>query len=211
MKRFTALLLCLLLLLPLNACGEEPEEIHTVSIGLFEPLTGDDALFGNQERLGVEFARTIKRSVVLDGVEYDVILEEEDTLSAIDGAVYAARKLKDKGVSLAIGSYGSPACSVAASVFEEEDIPVIAVSCTDETVTKSHPNCFRVCMLDSLQGKLLAQYAFEYGAKVAYCLAQTDRTYDRTMCNYFLDEFKALGGTVVTTVPKSSTTPIPRP
>lgn len=201
MKKKLALLLCFALLLPcLTACQEEEVVDHIVKVGLFEPLTGDNAQYGNWERLGAEYARTVRQDAFVDGLRYTVELVEEDTESRIDGSVYAARRLVDQGVSIALGTYGSSECSVAAPSLEEAGISAIGITCTDPTVTGSHANYYRVCYTNEYQAKLLADYAYEYGARVAYCLAQTDRAYDRAMCDMFIKEFKALGGTVITTV-----------
>ncbi|MDD6158371.1 MAG: ABC transporter substrate-binding protein [bacterium] len=202
MKRTWALLLCAAMLFScLAGCGKKEEVVdHTVKIGLFEPMSGDQALYGNWERLGVEYARTVRQSAVVNGVPHTVELVEKDTRSRIDGSVYAARALAEEGVSIALGTYGSSECSVAAPALEEAGISVIGITCTDPTVTTGHANYYRVCYTDEYQAMLLADYAYEYGARVAYCLAQTDRDYDRAMCNAFIKEFQALGGSVITTV-----------
>ena len=202
MKRTWALLLCAAMLFScLAGCGKKEEVVdHTVKIGLFEPMSGDQALYGNWERLGVEYARTVRQSAVVDGVPHTVELVEKDTCSRIDGSVYAARALAEEGVSIALGTYGSSECSVAAPALEEAGISVIGITCTDPTVTSGHANYYRVCYTDEYQAMLLADYAYEYGARVAYCLAQTDRDYDRAMCNAFIKEFQALGGSVITTI-----------
>ena len=95
MKRTWALLLCAAMLFScLAGCGKKEEVVdHTVKIGLFEPMSGDQALYGNWERLGVEYARTVRQSAVVNGVPHTVELVEKDTCSRIDGSVYAARAL----------------------------------------------------------------------------------------------------------------------
>lgn len=201
MKRKNALLLALLLTLSAFAgCGREEQVDRFVTIGVFEPATGDDALYGNQELLGIKYARTVKQDAIINGEKYTVRLSVKDTKSKIYGSVYAARELTDEMVSIAIGTYGSSACNVAATEFAKAGISAIGVTCTDPNVTVGNGNFYRVCYIDDYQAKLLAQYAYESGARKVYCLAQKDRTYDREMCDAFIKEFKALGGTVITSV-----------
>ena len=201
MKRKIAWILTLLLLgTLLVGCGEEEVELKTVRLGLLEPLSGEYAQQGNWERLGVEYARTVRQDAIIAGEHRVVELVEKDTESSITGTVKMARELCEEDVSLVLGTYGSTECNVAAPIFLEKGLSAIGITCDFPTVTLNNPNYYRVCYLDSFQAKLLADYAYEYGARVAYCLAQSDREYDRNMCDYFLTEFQALGGTVITTV-----------
>lgn len=200
MKKVLALLLCLALLTLMGGCGRGEVEDLYVKIGLFEPITGEDALYGNYERLGVEYARTVRPSAIINGQAHTVQLIVKDNQSSVVESVYVARELAEENVAVALGCYDSTCCNVAASNFEEADISVIGITCTDPNVTGNHPNYYRVCYLDQWQGKLLAQYAWEYGARNAYCLAQADRDYDKILCQAFIDEFKLLGGKVITSV-----------
>lgn len=200
MKKLFALLLCLAMLAALAGCGRGEVEDKYVKIGLFEPVTGEDALYGNYERLGVEYARTVRPSAIINGEAHTVQLIVKDNQSSVVESVYVARELVEENVAIALGSYDSTCCNVAASNFEDADISVIGITCTDPNVTSNHPNYYRVCYLDQWQGRMLAQYAWEYGARNAYCLAQADRDYDKLLCEAFIDEFKLLGGKVITSV-----------
>ena len=200
MKKVLALFLCAVILCTLGACGRGEVEDKYVKIGLFEPITGEDALYGNYARLGVEYSRPVRPTAIINGEAHTVQLLVKDNQSSVVESVYVARELVEENVAIALGSYGSTNCNVAASNFEEAGISVIGITCTDPNVTSNHPNYYRVCYLDEWQGKMLAQYAWEYGARNAYCLAQADRDYDKILCQAFIDEFKALGGKVITSV-----------
>ena len=200
MKKILSLLLCALLLCALGGCGRGEVEDKYVKIGLFEPITGDNALYGNYERLGVEYARTVRPSAIINGEAHTVQLLVKDNQSSVVESVYVARELAAENVAVALGCYDSTCCNVAASNFEDANISVIGITATDPNVTSNHPNYYRVCYLDEWQGRALAQYAWEYGARNAYCLAQKDRDYDKLLCQAFIDEFKALGGSVITSV-----------
>ena len=201
MKKRICILLSLTMLLGLlSGCGRTKAEDKYVYIGVIEPMTGDKALYGNWERLGIEYARTIRQTVNINGESYIVRLVEKDTESSVERTVYAARELAEAGVSVVLGTYGSTECSVAAPDLQAANISAIGITCTDPLVTTNHPNYYRVCYLDGYQGMMLAQYAYSIGARNVYCLAQNDRDYDQKMCNDFIAEFKAMGGSVITSV-----------
>lgn len=202
MKRKFCLILSIFLLLSLlSGCGEEVKELKTVKLALLEPLSGEFAQQGNYERLGVEYARTVRQEALIGDEAYVIELVEKDTESTIVGTVKRAKEVAaEEGIALVLGSYGSTECNVIAPIIAEAGISGIGITCDYPSVTLNNPNYYRICYLDGFQGKLLADYAYEYGARVAYCLAQSDREYDRDMCEYFLEEFQRLGGTVITTV-----------
>ena len=51
---------------------------------------------------------------------------------------------------------------------------------------------------DPFQGTVLANYAYnELGARTAYCLAKLGDDYSGGLVNYFIQQFKALGGTCI--------------
>lgn len=199
-RRISFTLILLLLLSLLSGCGKEEVEVKTLKLGLLEPLSGEYAQEGSYERLGVEYARTVRQEAYIAGEPHVIELVEKDTGSTIVGTVKQSRAMVDEGVALMLGPYGSTECNVAAPILQEAGISAIGITCDYPSVTLNNPNYYRICYLDSFQGKLLADYAYETGARVAYCLAQSDRDYDRDMCEYFLEEFQRLGGTVITTV-----------
>ncbi len=201
MKRRLSFILSLVLLLSLLAgCGKQEVQVHTLKLGLLEPLSGEYAQQGNYERLGVEYARTVRQEAVIAGESYVIELVEKDTDSTIVGTVKQANALVEEGIALLLGPYGSTECNVVAPILREKGISGIGITCDYPSVTVNNSNYYRICYLESYQGKLLADYAYEYGARTAYCLAQSDRDYDRDMCDYFLEEFQRLGGKVITTV-----------
>ena len=202
MKRKLSLIFCILLLLSLvSGCGEPEKELKTIKLALIEPLSGDFAQQGNYERLGVEYARTVCQEAIIGGEPYVIELIEKDTGSTIVGTVKCAKEVAaSDNYALVLGCYGSTECNVIAPIIAEASLSGIGITCDYPSVTLNNPNYYRICYLDSFQAKLLADYAYEYGARTAYCLAQSDRDYDRDMCEFFLEEFQNLGGTVITTV-----------
>ena len=168
MKKALLILLALVMLFPLAAGGSK-EDGTTVRIGVFEPASGDNGAGGKQETLGIQYANSLAPTVDIDGTTYNVELVIVDNESSNDRAATAASMLVNEDVSVVLGSYGS-GVSIAGS------------------------DTFR----DPFQGTVLANYAYnELGARTAYCLAKLGDDYSGGLVNYFIQQFKALGGTCI--------------
>ena len=178
MKKAIALLLALVMVFALCACGggdkgtaDNGEKV--VKIGVFEPASGDSGAGGKKEMLGMQYANQETPTVEIGGETYKVELVYSDNGSDSAKAVSAASKLVNEKVSLVLGSYGS-GVSIA-----------------------SH--YFRICFLDPFQGTVLANYASsELKAKKAYCLGENGNEYDQGLVTFFKQAFEKAGGTVVT-------------
>ena len=196
MKKIASLLILAVVALSLFNCGGSKNNV--VKIGVYEPASGDNGAGGKQETLGVQYANKLSPTVVIGGKEYKVQLEIVDNESSNDKAVTAASELVSKGVSVVLGSYGSGVSIAASDTFANADIPAIGITCTNPQVTQGNKHYFRICFLDPFQGTVLANFAVDnFKAKKAYCLAKLGDDYSVGLCNYFIEAFKKLGGTVV--------------
>ena len=209
MKKILALLLALVMVFALAACGgggdtpsgtEAPSEDgnNVIKIGVFEPLTGDSGPGGKQEMLGMQYAHSLRPTVTIGDVEYTIELVPGDNQSDGTKAATAASSLISQGVSVVLGTYGSSSAINAAPIFEENQIPAIGVTCTNPQVTMGNNYYFRTCFIDPFQGTVLANYASEQlGAAKVYTLGEMGNDYDTGVINYFTEAFEALGGTTV--------------
>ena len=205
MKKFVSLLLAMLMVLSLVACGGDGGQSNTnsgdkvIKIGVFEPLSGDSASGGKKEVLGMQYANSETPTVELNGETYKVELVLSDNGSSTDKAPSAASDLVSKGVSLVLGTYGSGAAMAGGPKFGEAGIAAIGVTCTNPNVTAGNDYYFRICFLDPFQGTVLANYASsELKAKKAYCLGENGNEYDQGLVTFFKQAFEKAGGTVVT-------------
>lgn len=216
MKKILALLLALVMVFALAACGGESDPTtsadpnannsdnsqasgdNVIKIGVFEPLTGDSGPGGKQEMLGMQYAHSLRPTVEINGVEYSIELVPGDNQSDGTKAATAASSLISEGVSVVLGTYGSSSAINAAPIFEENQVPAIGVTCTNPQVTMGNNYYFRTCFIDPFQGTVLANYAFEQlGATKVYTLGEMGNDYDTGVINYFTEAFEALGGTTV--------------
>lgn len=198
MKKLLALAIVLMMVLPTLALGAAPEYKGTITLGIYEPASGDNGAGGKQETLGVYYANHVAPTVELSDGVYKVELVEVDNQSSTDKAPAAAQQLVSAGASIVLGSYGSSVSIAAADIFADAGLVAIALSATNPQVTLGNDLYYRICYLDPFQGTVLAGYAQEqFGAKKAYTLAQLGNDYDVGLVNYFTEAFKANGGEVV--------------
>ena len=175
-----------------------PVLADTVTIGIYEPASGDNGAGGKQEMLGMQYANEVAPTVEIGGTEYEVKLDPVDNESSNDKGPSAASKLVGDGVSVVLGSYGSGVSIAASDIFKEGGIPAIGVTCTNPQVTQGNSHYFRICFLDPFQGSVLANFANEtFGAKKAYVLAKLGDDYSQGLAFYFTQAFEGLGGEVV--------------
>ena len=202
MKKLTALLLVLCMVLSLCACGGSGSSASgekVVKIGVFEPSSGDSASGGKKEILGMQYANSQVPTVTLGGETYKVELVYGDNGSSADKAPSAASSLVSAGVSIVLGSYGSGVSMAGGPKFEEAGIPAVGVTCTNPNVTAGNSYYFRICFLDNFQADVLANFGMDkFGAKTAYCLGESGNEYDQGLIAFFKQVFEAAGGKVIT-------------
>ncbi len=199
MKKVLALVLAFVMVFALAACGGSGKSsANTVTIGVFEPASGDNGAGGKQETLGVQYANSVQPTVEIGGKTYNVVVKYVDNESSNDKAPSAAAELVNAGCSIVLGSYGSGVSIAGGPTFEAAGIPAVGITCTNPQVTEGNTYYFRICFLDPFQGTVLANYAFnELGVTKAYCLNKLGDDYSAGLVNYFMKEFQRLGGECV--------------
>jgi len=198
MKKLLALILVLAMTLSLVGCGKSSNtSSKTLSIGVFEPASGDNGAGGKQETLGMQYANSVTPTVAINGETYNVVLKIVDNQSTTDKAPTAAQQLVSDNVSVVLGSYGSGVSMAAAPIFEQAKIPAIGASCTNPAVTQNRPYYFRVCFIDPFQGNVMASFVKDqFNAKKAYVLNMLGEDYGSGLATYFANAFKKEGGNV---------------
>ncbi len=175
-----------------------PAMAESVTIGVYEPASGDNGAGGKQETLGIQYANSVAPTVEIDGTEYDVVLDIVDNESNNDKAVSAASKLVSDGSSIVLGSYGSGVSIAGSQTFADAGVPALGVTCTNPQVTLGNTHYFRICFLDPFQGTVLANFAKDnFEAAKAYVLTKQGDDYSAGLGHYFTQAFEDLGGEVV--------------
>ncbi|GAB4275859.1 MAG: branched-chain amino acid ABC transporter substrate-binding protein [Coriobacteriia bacterium] len=146
--------------------GAEETPTETVKIGVHTSLTGGLADYGFAAAEALKIAAEDFSGFEVDGVKYDIELVIKDDKGEPAEAPIVAQQLVDEGVVGVIGALTSGNTNAALPIYQEAGIPVISGSATNPDLTESgFENFFRTCLRDDLQGKALAEWAIELGAK----------------------------------------------
>lgn len=166
-----------------------------IRIGVFLPLTGQNAFGGQLELEGVQLAHNEFPEVLGRPVTLHVVDNRSDATEAAN-AVY--RLINHYNVVAIIGTYGSSLAIAGGRVAEAAGIPVIGTSCTNPLVTLGNEYYFRACFIDSYQGAAAAAYAFrDLGFTTGAILRDVTNDYSVGLARFFGSAFVELGGTIV--------------
>ena len=224
MKKVLALLLAMVMIFALAACGQsaapaqsapaasnsEPAaaapaaEAEVIKIGYVGDLSGATALWGNAGMYGA--LEAIEEVNAAGGVLGGKMLE----LVAMDGkgesadSVNALRKLiTDEGIVAEIGTNFSSCNIPMAAVADELKVPIIGTAASNELVTidengKLHPYSFRMCFLDNYLGTVIGTYATkDLGFTRGALFTVQGDTNSEAVGQFIEDAFTANGGTIV--------------
>lgn len=190
------LLLCLALVLGFANAAWSADDV--VRIGVFLPLTGQNAFGGQLELEGVQMANKETPTVLGKKVELFVVDNKSDKVEAANAV---QRLIEKEKVQAIIGTYGSSLAMAGGEVAEKAHIPVVATSATNPLVTQGKKYIFRVCFIDPYQGAGAATYAYKtLGLKKAAVLVDVANDYSVGLSKYFERSFTKLGGKMVATL-----------
>ncbi len=169
-----------------------------VRIGFFMSITGRDASFGEASLQGATLAvDQLNAEGGVLGRTIELVVEDDRSL---DGeAATAAKKLisRDRVVAL-VGECASARTLEAAPIAQASRIPLVTPASTSARVTATGDEVFRVCFVDSFQGRVMATFARRrLGLARAALLVDATAPYSVGLAEYFSRTFEALGGAVV--------------
>jgi len=167
----------------------------TIRIGVYLPLTGQNAFGGQLELEGVQLANQEFPEVLGQKVELFVVDNKSDR---VESANAVQRLIDNDNVVAIIGTYGSSLAMAGGEVAEAAGVPVMGTSCTNPLVTEGKKYYFRACFIDPFQGAAAATYAIdELKSKNAAILIDIGNDYSVGLAGFFERSFERLGGTIV--------------
>lgn len=166
-----------------------------IKIGVYLPLTGQNAYGGQLELDGIKLAHDLNPVVLNRPVQLFIVDNKSDKVEAAN----AVKRLIDQDkVCVIIGSYGSSLSLAGGEVAEQAKIPVIGTSCTNPLVTQGKKYYFRACFIDPYQGAAVATYATKnLGVKKAATLTDVSSDYSVGLTAFFKKAFVHQGGEIV--------------
>lgn len=214
MKKFLCMMMAVLMVLAMAACGGEPAnnggndtpDATTVKIGGIGPLTGAYANYGLSEKNGAELAvKEINEAGGIAGKQIE--LSYQDSQGESESAVNAYGKLMDWGMNISLGGVlsGETASIVAAA--RDDDVLLITPSGSADKCIDGNSLAFRVCFYDSFQGAAAAQYIKDNDiVDTVGVLYQSDVDYSVGLYNAFVEKCGELGITIAETQTFTSST-----
>jgi branched-chain amino acid transport system substrate-binding protein len=153
-----------------------------ISIGLAAPLSGADAMLGEQLQAGVETAAA-------NHARATVTLETADSACTADGGAKAAQQFVDARVGAVVGFLCTEAIEAALPILKEAGIPVItpgvrANSLTDKRYKTGWP-VYRLAPRDDEESKAVAGILTKRWADKLFAIIDDGTIYGRELSENF--------------------------
>lgn len=197
-KTILALLILILSFGSLVGCGNNTanDSSKTVKVGVFLPLTGDNAGGGELELRGMKLANKLHPEV--NGKKIELIIADNKSDKA-EAANVVARLIEKDKVKVILGTYGSSLAMAAGNIVKDAKVPAIGTSCTNPQVTLNNDYYFRACFIDPFQGTVMANYATKKGYRKVVIIQEVSNDYAVGLAKFFKDAFIKNGGTIMET------------
>ncbi len=164
-----------------------------VTIATAGPMTGQNAVFGEQMKRGAEMAvKDINAKGGLNGEK--LVLQIGDDACDPKQAVAVANQLANQGVKFVAGHFCSSSSIPASQVYNEEEILQITPASTNPKLTEQgFDNVFRTCGRDDVQGVFAGNYVVDnkLGDKVA--IVHDNSQYGKGIADEFKKQLNARG------------------
>jgi branched-chain amino acid transport system substrate-binding protein len=199
MKKLLISIMILALLMSAVFTGCSPagnEDTDTIKIGVASPFTGDYAQFGDYTKDGVELAvEEINNAGGVLGKPIEIVYGDDKGDSK--EAVSVAQKFaSDKNIVGIVGHFFSGATLAAGPIYQQNEIPTIAVASTNPDVADIGDYVYRINVGDNYQGSQLAQLLKDTGYNKATVIYDNS-DYGKGVSDVFTNSFTELGGEVL--------------
>lgn len=193
---------CLLSGLFAGCGGGEKKDANTIPVGANFEITGNVANYGNATYEGLVLAiEEVNAAGGVNGKKIDLI--KADSKSEASEAANAATKLiSDDHVKVLVGPATTGSVLAEIQIATDNKVPIIAPCATSPKVTVENgevkPYVFRSCIIDPLQGDVMATFASKtLAAKTAVVYVDSSSDYSKSLGAVFKEKFEAAGGKVV--------------
>ena len=168
----------------------------TVYLAFQAPLTGSNALTGQDELTGAKFALS-EYNATNPAIKVELVLADDQGLAEV-AAVVAPGIAANKKIIGLIGPAFSGATQASLPAYKATGLPMISMSATRVSLTdkKAPVNGFpifkRVVANDKFQGPALARYAIKGVASPAVYLVDDKTAYGKGLADYTAPSIKSL-------------------
>ncbi|MFZ2445812.1 MAG: ABC transporter substrate-binding protein [Syntrophobacteraceae bacterium] len=180
----------------LLVCTPAPAR-DTIKIGVYLPMTGGVAAYGDMEWSGIQVANDMEPEVLGKKVKLILVDTKSDKTEAANAVTLLVEKEK---VCALIGEATSGNTMAGNPISEKAKIPTVSPTATSPLVTQGKKYAFRACLIDPFQGEVAAKFARnDLKAQKAAVIIDKAQDYSVGLGNYFAREFTRLGGKIVST------------
>ena len=185
MKKFIAMLLALVMVLSLAACGAKEEApaanaeapaaeaaASAIKLGMCGPLTGGAAVYGTAVEAGMEIA--VEEINAKGGLQFALNCQDDE--HDTEKAANAYNALKDWGMQIMAGPVTTAPSNVVAAECAADEIFMLTPSASGVAVIENGSNIFQICFTDPNQGVASADYmaAHELGTTIGVIYDSSD-------------------------------------
>ncbi|MFV0240302.1 MAG: ABC transporter substrate-binding protein [Lacrimispora sphenoides] len=180
------------------ASAPEGEDGKTIKIGVYGPVTGGSAVYGegaqNAIAMAVEEINSGDSGYKVEIVNSGKIVDDGGDAKQ---AINAYNSLMKEGPSAIVGSFFSSVTLPVAEQASKDNMLLLATGATNKDVTLKGSSIFRNCFIDPYQGKMAAQFAKEKGWTKAAVIYAKDDDYSNGLKDAFIENAEANGIEVV--------------
>ncbi len=201
MKKTTIMLSIILIAIIITGCTTTSNVVketkqRPIKIGLFAPLTGSAASWGQNVLAGAQLAvNEVNSQGGINGRK--VILIAEDDKCSVEGATAVKKLIEYDRVDAIVGSVCSAAAEPAVPIAQQEKIPVVLTIASAPELTINRDYIFRNYPSNNYFGKAIAEYSYNILEKRKAAVLYSQNSYGTSIKDVFVKEFKKAGGEVV--------------
>lgn len=190
---FLMTLLVSSLFIAMSGCNQTLEnKERVISIGVILPLSGDYAVYGQNEKKGIDLALS-----KIDTTNFKIKVLYEDNKGTPKDAVTAIKKLAGEDVVAIIDDAISSITLSIVPIAEQYQIPIISTGATNPKLSGISQYFFRIWNSDSEEGSFAAKAAIhELKAKTA-SIIYLNSDYGDGLMNVFKEKFINEGGKII--------------
>lgn len=171
-----------------------------VLLGFAAGLSGEGiAPLGIDIQRGVELAMADRPAVIIDGAEFPVMLDIQDSLcNAEGGQTVANRFVSNPNIVAVIGDMCSSSCFAGAPIYDSAGYSMVSASCTNPSLTLRGFTSFnRTVASDGFQGAVAAEFIFNELGFTRVATIHDGSPYGEGLVSVLTSAFEELGGEVV--------------
>ena len=171
---------------------------NVILIGEVSSMTGGEATYGLSAHRGIELA--LEQVNARGGIQGKKLkLVSMDSQGKPDESARAIAKLiSQDGVSAVVTGVISSNALAMAPIAQKNSVPMLATISTHPKVTEQGDQIFRICLMDSFQGTVMAKFALEHlKLKKIVIMRDVKSDYSVGLSETFASVLKAGGGEIL--------------